>query len=316
MKPVIAVFKNHYAVKDSGLKNWLEICYALSKPLSVPKEQTPCWAAQLSGLKTKAEVLDWGEMSLLWIDRDTGNSTLDSNKALLDDLGITSYGIHSTFSSTDEDKRWRILIEIKEYMTCEWWLDLQEALQILFNSDTSAIRVQQIMYAPNRGQHYEYYVSTGIALDSTPPKMLAVINDLKAKRAVIYEKVSAKLASRPSSDGFSIKDVNNALDTEILLENYGYKRKGRKWVSPGSASGRAGLIAFSDGRWYSHHTSDHAIGLPLNRGEVCGDAFDLYVHYEHGGNRDKGLACLAASLDPEANKKRQLEWVKQNGGAK
>jgi len=316
MKPVIAVFKNHYAVKDSGLQNWLEICYALSKPLSVPKEQTPCWAAQLSGLKTKAEVLDWGEMSLLWIDRDTGNSTLDSNKALLDDLGITSYGIHSTFSSTDEDKRWRILIEIKEYMTCGWWLDLQEALQILFNSDTSAIRVQQIMYAPNRGQHYEYYVSTGVALDSTPPKMLAVINDLKAKRAVIYEKVSAKLASRTHTDEFNIQSINDSLDTDMLLESYGYKRHGRKWLSPNNTSKKPGLIAFKDGRWFSHHSSDSDIGLPVSDGGVCGDAFDLYTFYEHGNDRTKSLASLAASLDPEANKQRQLEWARKNGGAR
>jgi len=314
-KPVIATFKNHFADRDNGLKNWLEVCYALSKPLSTPKDQAQCWAVQLSGLKTKAAIIDWGEMSLLWVDLDSGNLSIDEIKTKLDNLSITSYGIYAAKSSTDEDKRWRILIEIKKYIGCDSWFDLQEALQILFNSDCSAVRLQQIMYAPNKGQHYEYYVSTGIAIDSTPSKLLAIINDRKAKRAAIYAKISITLKSRTNSNTFDIQAINDTLSTDILLKKYGYKRHGRKWISPNTSSGKAGLIAFTDGRWFSHHASDQSIGLPVDGG-VCGDAFDLITFYEYGNNRETSLASLVGLLDPEGNKQRQFEYAKQHGGSK
>jgi len=70
------------------------------------------------------------------------------------------------------------------------------------------------------------------------------------------------------------------------------------------------LICFSDGRWFSHHSGDAGIGLSCESG-VCGDAFDLYAYYEHGGDATKGLAKLCASLDPEGQKKRQFEYMKR-----
>ncbi len=101
----------------------------------------------------------------------------------------------------------------------------------------------------------------------------------------------------------------------MLLEQYGYIQKGRKWLSPNSTSGIAGLIAFNDSRWFSHHSGDEKIGLKCEGG-TAGDAFDLYTFYEHGGDKTKSLASLVGQLDPAENKRRRFEWAKKHGGSK
>jgi hypothetical protein len=69
-----------------------------------------------------------------------------------------------------------------------------------------------------------------------------------------------------------IEKFNHTVDIEDLLESYGYRRKGKKFVAPGSSSGLAGVVVLeSDGKpvVYSHHGSD-----PLANGRSH-DAFSV-----------------------------------------
>lgn len=69
-----------------------------------------------------------------------------------------------------------------------------------------------------------------------------------------------------------IEKFNASVDIADLLESYGYKRKGKKFVAPGSSTGLAGVVILeSDGKKvvYSHHGSD-----PLGDGQSH-DAFDV-----------------------------------------
>jgi hypothetical protein len=42
-------------------------------------------------------------------------------------------------------------------------------------------------------------------------------------------------------------------------------------------------------KWHSHHASDAGIGQPAKGGGTWGDAFDLFVYYEHGGDFNRAV---------------------------
>jgi len=196
---ILALFQNHNATTSSRLLAFSEIIDMASKPQQVSKQNAYALAPQLSGIKTKAGVIDWNEMACLWIDIDSGNRTLEGIKQALDGLSLGCYLIYATHSSTDTDKRWRVLIPLQTPLPCNAWVDIQEALQILLDGDTSATRIQQILYAPNRGQHYEHCVSNGLPYDKTPVLIEVVIDDLKLKRKAIHKRISHKLSARTLS---------------------------------------------------------------------------------------------------------------------
>lgn len=84
-----------------------------------------------------------------------------------------------------------------------------------------------------------------------------------------------------------IGQFNAAHDAAAILAANGYKKKGKRYLSPTSSTGLAGVVTLEDGRVYSHHASD-----PLNDGHAH-DAFDLFCIFEH--NSDVGRAVRAAA---------------------
>lgn len=86
-----------------------------------------------------------------------------------------------------------------------------------------------------------------------------------------------------------IQAWNEAHTIEGMLERYGYKQKGRRWLAPSSTTGVPG-VHIKDGRAFSHHGSD-----PLANGHYC-DAFDVYAIMEYGGNASNAYRAAADML--------------------
>lgn len=82
---------------------------------------------------------------------------------------------------------------------------------------------------------------------------------------------------------------NQVHSVEELLKAHGYTPKGKRWLSPTSSSGLAGVIIL-DGKAYSHHASD-----PLADG-YSHDAFDIYRLLEHGGDWRAAIKAAAKLL--------------------
>jgi uncharacterized membrane protein len=83
-----------------------------------------------------------------------------------------------------------------------------------------------------------------------------------------------------------IEKFNESIDIANLLESYGYQRKGKKFVAPGSNTGLAGVaILDSESKQvvYSHHGSD-----VLGDGKAH-DAFDVVRLLECGGDFKQAL---------------------------
>ena len=98
---------------------------------------------------------------------------------------------------------------------------------------------------------------------------------------------------RPMGDRASVIDgFNAAHGIHETLQRFGYKRCGSsgRYLSPNSTSGIAGVVVFDDDRAYSHHASD-----PFDSAHTF-DAFDLFAHYEHGGNVAKAVAAAGEFL--------------------
>lgn len=98
-------------------------------------------------------------------------------------------------------------------------------------------------------------------------------------------------APRPLADG-DVSPIEVHLSKTTLTEallRYGYQQKGsaNRWLAPTSSSKIPGVYVDASGtRCFSHHQSDPLQGRPIN-------AFDLFCHYDHGGDASAAVRELS-----------------------
>ncbi len=79
-----------------------------------------------------------------------------------------------------------------------------------------------------------------------------------------------------------------------MLESCGYIYDGRgNWRSP-LQRGKSYATKIFDDKWFSLSTSDGSVGAPAKSGGRFGDAFDLFVCYQHGGDHKAAFRELGA----------------------
>lgn len=121
------------------------------------------------------------------------------------------------------------------------------------------------------------------------------------RRAEIRSEAASRRAERgPGST--PVERFNHAHPLTDLLLEYGYEESpanGDDWRSPLQTSGSFATRIMTDPtgfeRWVSLSQSDKDAGLGRKSPSGCsGDAFDLFVQFEHGGDREAALAVLRA----------------------
>jgi hypothetical protein len=156
---------------------------------------------------------------------------------------------------------------------------------------------------PDTGQPYIWLTKPNGAIPEPPAWLLAVWKNWDALKPQLQglcpwapEKPTPKppKTRRPANDTTpSVIDAYDQAHTiEAALTRYGYRPQGRRWLSPHSSTGLAGVVIF-DGKAWIHHASD-----PLcsdESGQLVG-AFDLFRYYEHGGDITKAVKAAAESL--------------------
>ncbi len=150
-------------------------------------------------------------------------------------------------------------------------------------------------------------------------KLLAEFERMAEAHGLVPKATNAKEAGKPghgkSASPYAgpsvVEAYNRHHPLEIELERFGYVRRGERWLSPNSDTGEQGVILTDDGRkWLSAHASDAEIGRSIENGTM-GDAFDLFVYYEHAGDRGAALREVReeygddVSVDPGAF---SVEW--------
>lgn len=142
---------------------------------------------------------------------------------------------------------------------------------------------------PDTKRPYEWITRPNGKFPTVPPELLTVWQNWKevAQQAAAlcpwgtHRITPPKLTPRPrvEGDGESVIDAfNKAHDIGTILEQYGYKPVGTRWLSPHSGSGLPGVTRLDEQRVYVHHASD-----PLGC-EHPVSAFDVYKEYEHHGD--------------------------------
>jgi hypothetical protein len=296
-----------------------EIAALLSAPPSLPKTDAQ-WFLPSTYLQADARShhaqRQMGEFWWLTLDVDKNNLVLSDIEAALDCVAPgCSRLIYSTRSSTEEDRRWRALVPLSGPLAGRDYDDTQNAFFACLEDasggvlipDNPMARSGQIIYLPNRGAFYEHATLRGhrLALNSNHP----IIQRREAERARVAAEVAEanarqqqrarERAERGNSEVSPVDQFNASHDIADLLTRYGYARQGGSdhWRSPMQTSGTFATRVY-DGFWVSLSGSDAAadIGAASKGGARHGDAFDIFVHFDHGGDFTAAVRAYGEEL--------------------
>ena len=263
-----------------------------------------------------------GQFWAMPLDVDENNLAMaDIQAALISVAGDAGRLIYSTRSALPDERKWRASISLQtpiagvdyaDTMTAFYDL-LEEASVGLLIPDRGLARPGQIVYLPNRGEHYEHDIHKGARLHLTPDHpIIKRREETRHKRAAAEAKVAewkAWKARQAPTDTSSIVGAFNSAETIAnLLAKYGYRqaRGGNDWRSPMQSSGSYATRDYGD-HWTSLSGSDGAagIGRDSKTGGRHGDAFDLFVHFEHGGDFKAAIKAYALEIGQDYKTKKQ-----------
>lgn len=299
-----------------------EIRKMAAAPPSVAKEQAQ-WAIFSTLLdREHAEQHESGTFQALWADLDeqpdglTFDDILDRARHFL-----PAFIAYTSRSATKDKQKARILVPLAHSVSGADFVVLQKILNDKLQAggivpDRATERAGQLCYLPNKGEFYRFAKVEGTPLDAS-----AWADDVaqekqrqRAEQQVQMERreqARAKATKRAASGSQSPIDAfNAATDLSLLLESFGYVQKGKRWLSPKSKSGVPGVTITDGGKWLSAHSSDAGIGTATSCGTM-GDAFDLFVYYEHGGDLNRAVKAAAEMFGCKAGTKEQNNTTRQ-----
>lgn len=234
--------------------------------------------------------------------------------------------IYSSAHARPGDMRWRVIIPLDTPLGFADWYDAQHAFFSFMeyagvSMDKALSRAGQPVYLPNVPETYAktgeplrddfdplYYqratsglnapglrIDTGAVCTGMEALRRKRADDDKA-REELRRQAEARRARAPQTDGAPIiADFNSANHIATLLELYGYTQcthSPEDWRSP-KQTGDTYATRIIGGKWVSLSASDTASGMGEKHAAGCyGDAYDLFVHYEHGGDHKSAFRAL------------------------
>lgn len=261
-------------------------------------------------------------------DVDKGDHAIERIETLVRAFaGEGAWLIYSSAHSRPGDRRWRIIMPLDEPVRFEAWHDAQDAFYRFMESaaikmDWALDRAAQPVYLPNVPPVHEksgtplrgddgkplYYQrissgtnAPGLRLDAgaLAAGLAAIARQREAddrERERIRIEAERRRANRRQTDNSAIiDDFNDGVGVETLLELYGYERSPRHsedWRSP-YQQGESFATRVIGSKWVSLSQSDVAAGLGDHHAAGCyGDAYDLFVHFEHKGDHRAAFRAL------------------------
>lgn len=269
-----------------------------------------------------------GRFIALTGDVDSGDHDLDTIQAAVTEfVDDAAWLIYSSPHSRPGDQRWRILIPLEDEQPFETWHDAQCSFYAFMEArnidmDHALARAAQPVYLPNvppihaksetplRGEDGKplYYRSVssgtqapGLPIDIGPVQFgIAAIRHQRLEdektRERIKREAEARRANTPRGDNASLIDDFNAENSVAnMLELCGYEqslRHAEDWRSP-HQTGETYATRVMGSKWVSLSASDAAAGVGERCSSGCfGDAYDLFVHYKHGGDHKGAFRAL------------------------
>jgi predicted P-loop ATPase/pimeloyl-ACP methyl ester carboxylesterase len=324
------------------LFSWADIVALVDQPTGVPKKEAR-WliGSSFNGYMARqhAEQRRHGVYGVIYADIDAGNPSLaDVENAVLCTIGEgVDWVIYSSSGASHDLRKWRIIVRLAAPVLGEDFKVVQNAFfdrleQEGLICDRTLNRNGQVIFAPNvpperRGKDgeplfYQTVINDGVGFDfalneAFQARLEAVYAEEQArvnKPQIDRANAAAKRAERLRLNGNNPSPVeyfNDTHDLEDLMAKYGYDQvTADDWISPNSTTRSAAVRVCNAGdRWISLSGSDYQIGRPHGMG-TSGDAFDLFVAYEHGGNRDAAMQEAVAALQIMLREKTQSTSAK------
>lgn len=282
-----------------------------------------------------------GQFIALTGDVDTDDHQLAKIESLVRGFARdAAWLIYSSPHARPGNMRWRIIIPLARSLTFEHWHDAQNAFFDFMEEsgvemDRALARAAQLVFLPNvpstheksgtelRGEDDEplyYQRSTsgtnapGLALNTGP--IAAYVAAIRRQREAderererIRKEAEERRKKQPRTEGAPIlEEFNKSNSIATLFELYGYEQSPRHpedWRSPHQTSESYATRIMGD-KWVSLSASDVGARLGENfKGGCFGDAYDLFVHYEHSGDHKAAFRTLyserrSASLSSNA----------------
>ena len=292
-----------------------------------------------------------GQYVALTADIDSGNHDAATVQvAVAAFVGDHAYTIYSSPHAHPGDKRWRVIVPLATPTPFEAWHDAQTAFFAFLGSkgvatDAALARAGQLVFLPNVPA---VHGKTGIALRgpdgaplyfrrhasplSKPGLDLAqgIVADGMAEiarrraedereRDQMRAEAAQRRANKPARDGDNPTEAFNATNSvESMLEMCGYERspisKMSDWRSP-YQQGQTYATRVMDDAWFSLSQSDvdAGVGQPCRQG-CFGDAYDLYVHFKHGGDHKAAWRAIGQELGANVIRPTRFnppEWMQE-----
>lgn len=309
-----------------------EIAAMVQQPQATPKKQAAFVIASEynhhDGRSHDAQ-RQMGRYHMMCFDIDEGSPSLDDVSSAIEKIiGDRAYMVYSSASSSAENMKWRVLVPLAAPIYGTDYSRAQIAAFDLMKSasgiicDAALSRPGQPVYLPNipperrdedgqplfyqhklvRKPSFDYYDSI---IEQHAEMRRQQEEDAAEQARQAAEKRATERQQRRNSvddDVDPIEEFNGTHTVSDMLLRYGYDRlaSSKSYRSPYQTSGSYATKDFGD-HWVSLSGSDASAGLGAQKamGEMAycwGDAFDLYAHFEHGGDMTKAVREYAAEL--------------------
>lgn len=321
------------AGKPYGTIGWADIRGMVESPSRLPKDRARFVVLSTyvdHDGRTHAVQRERGVFHGLAVDIDHGNPSLAEVVAAVQAVtGGAAAEVYSSSSSSADKRKWRVLIPLSEPITGADYADTQLALFDLLaghglNCDATLSRSAQPVFLPNvppdrRGPDgqplfYQYQHVDGAVLNLTADHPILVARESARQRAAAEKAAQAARAAdyqsqrlayvEATGDDFKpIQHFNDHHPVAEMFHRYGFTRsdkgKGSHWKSPLSTSGSFSTEDRGD-HWVtvSNWAHAHNVGRISASGMRYGDAFSLFVYFEHGGDAAAAVAAYAAEVRP------------------
>ena len=279
-----------------------EISAMAENPRSVAKGDAPWVITSTLKSRIAKEQREHGTFWALPLDYDDGSLTFDETVSRAGDVLGSDFIAYSSRSATIEKQKTHMVFPLKDPLPGEEYTIILKVMNDILEAkgvipDRKMETPNQIFYLPNKGDFYQHYSIDFIGpldpYETWPDEIQAEKDRLKAAQKALEEEQEEsciKAAQRVAAGTHSpVEAYNAAYELPMVLELFSYPKHGDRWLSPNSESGKPGVTISDDGmKWFSAHGSDAGIGKKIDTGAM-GDAFDLFVHYAHGGDYKAAL---------------------------
>jgi hypothetical protein len=322
---VLSVFRDsHDRWGAQRQTTWASISAGLTHHVIGEKDGTALACATFTGARGNATV---HERSLVALDIETSRATGEvpptpaQAAAVLRGKRLAGV-LWTTFNHLPEAPRYRILmplsrpLNVPELGEADPFISACTAVRLgLYGvCDPSKFGAASLMFLPrvrDGDAPREAYAIDGAAIDADLLRNEAILNAENEAMAEAERLALRRSVELPAAIMNAINAFNDAHDIVDLFEKYGYVRDGRgRWKSIYQHGQGATCIMHRDAGeadvWVSFSDSDASAGVGNRPGKASsqcacwGDAFSLFLHYEHRGNFRAAVAAAQSMADDNA----------------